>query len=290
MIAALRGGPTATDSAGDRSSEASTSTSTSSETFKRPEQRRVRLHPPVALLDDGPGGELTLRSDSDVEPDRVRDADQRQLALHVQRVPVRGDLHRRRPEGDLHAQEDLADDRLLDVRLVVVLERLHTARPVEHAQRCGVGVEDEARVRRAVPQLERRLPPGDAQEQVVAGLGGGPPTARPDEERRVLGPELVRTGRDRNARSLLNRFARLCARDGRRARPLLHHHEADRRELRRDPRLEPPRPVRRGRQRGRGDRSDLGSRADLHQDGRDVDDVQRHPRRRRAGRRRRITR
>ena len=50
MIAALRGGPTATDSAGDRSSEASTSTSTSSETFKAPNSAEYGFIPQSLCL------------------------------------------------------------------------------------------------------------------------------------------------------------------------------------------------------------------------------------------------
>ena len=54
--------------------------------------------------------------------------------------------------------QDLVVDRLLDARLVVVAERLHPAGALAHAQRRGVRVERDARSRRSVADLERRLP------------------------------------------------------------------------------------------------------------------------------------
>ncbi len=101
--------------------------------------------------------------------------------------------------------QDLVVDRLLDARLVVVAERLHPPGALTHAKRRGVGVEHDAGLRGILADLERRLPGGDVDQEVVPGLGRGAGAPGPHRERAVLGPELVRAGRDRHARSLDDR-------------------------------------------------------------------------------------
>ena len=55
--------------------------------LQRAEQRRVRLDAPVGLPDDGATAEPAVIADGHVEGERARCADERELALHVERLP-----------------------------------------------------------------------------------------------------------------------------------------------------------------------------------------------------------
>ena len=89
------------------------------------------------------------------------------------------------------ALEDLAFDRLVDVGDVVVAERLHAAGALAHAQRRGVRRELDARVRGVVADLQRGLPGGDLDAQVVPGLGRRTRASGPHGKGPVVRPEPV---------------------------------------------------------------------------------------------------
>ena len=146
-------------------------------------------------------------------------------------------------------------------------------------------------IARVVGDLERRLPGRHVDEQVVARLGRGARRPGPHGERSMLGPKPICASLDRHCRPYSERATRpgsLRARTMCMAVELDHPFSTARlagRQLRPDPRPRPRDPVRRGRQRARAHRARLGEGRDQDQDGRDVDDVHRHRRGHRAGRR-----
>ena len=95
------------------------------EHLQRAPQRGVGLHAPGGLRDGGGGGERAVVADREVEREWLRRPGQRQLALDPQTARRRS--HAGRAEHDVLALEDLVVDRLMDVVLVVVAERLHPA-------------------------------------------------------------------------------------------------------------------------------------------------------------------
>ena len=104
--------------------------------------------PQSLCLTIGDGAQRAALGDRHVGSERMAPAEQRQVALHAEPAAAGRRLHVGRPERDGLALEDFLVDRLLDVRLVVVAERLHAAGALEHAQRGGVDVELEARAGR----------------------------------------------------------------------------------------------------------------------------------------------
>ena len=66
----------------------------------------------------------------------------------------------------------------------------------------AVGIECE---RDLIGDLQGRLPDGDVEQEVVAGLRGGARPPCPDRERAVPRPELERSRRKRHARTLSER-------------------------------------------------------------------------------------
>ena len=128
--------------------------------------------------------------------------------------------------------------------------------------------------------LERRLPGGDVDQEVVPGLRRGSGAPGPHGEGAVLRPELCTCWIGmRGAYSNLDRHMAVeLDHSFTTAKPIDESYATilD---------LERVVPVRRGRQRARGGRPDLRQGRDQGQDGRDVDDVHRHGGDRRAGRR-----
>src|SRR3954471_814423 len=142
--------------------------------LERPEQGRIRLDAPVGLLNDGAAGQAAA-GEQEVERDLPAPSAEPKLAAHAHPLAVDRDADR--AELDRGALEHLVIDRLLDVGDVVVAERLDSAGGLAHLQRTRVGRE---RHRRAVAQLERRLPRRDLDDEVVTGLGGGAGPLCPD--------------------------------------------------------------------------------------------------------------
>src|SRR3954452_15527702 len=162
------------------------------------EQRRVWLDAPVALLERRAAGDRPVGAAIEVEGDRPARADEVQVALDAEPRAVRAGLDAPRAERDRRPLEDLLVDRLGDVRLVVVAERLHAAAALPDAQRARVRGQRERALGRRVRQVERRLPRRDLDHEVVAGLRRGARLARVHGERPVAGPERVAAGRDRH--------------------------------------------------------------------------------------------
>ena len=127
--------------------------------------------PRVGLLDDGQAAELPRLVDLDVELDRVCCPEQGEVTADVEPAAARRRLDLARLERDALQLQDFLGDRLLDARPVVVRERALPARALEDAQRRAVDVELERRVGRVRADLERGLPRGEVQEQVVDGFG-----------------------------------------------------------------------------------------------------------------------
>ena len=127
------------------------------EHLQRAAQRGVRLHAPVGLRDDG-GARRACRRRR--RRGRTRSAAScRPASARPPRCrPLGRALHARRAEHDVLALEDLVVDRLMDVGLVVVAERLHPARPLLHAQRGRVGGQLRRSSRRR-PRRPRASPP-----------------------------------------------------------------------------------------------------------------------------------
>ena len=153
------------------------------------EQRRVGRDSPVGLLDDGAATELAVVVDREAELDRADVADQCQLALPAEPAVVVGGLHSSRTELDVLPQQDFVVDGPLDVRLVVLAERLHSAGALSHSKRSGVCVEHDARLRAILCDLERCLPGGDVDQEIVPSLGRRPGAAGPDRKGPVPGSE-----------------------------------------------------------------------------------------------------
>jgi hypothetical protein len=86
------------------------------------------------------------------------------------------------------ALEHVADDRLVDLGLVVVAKGLDAAGALEHAERPGVGAQLDARL---VAHRQCRLPRGDIDEQVVPGLGGRPAAAGAHAQGSVVGAQPI---------------------------------------------------------------------------------------------------
>ena len=175
-----------------RSRAALTATSTSSATFSAPNSVGVGLDPPLGLLDDDAAAEPCRRRRPTRSSSSGRTVPTSVRSPWTLSRPIVGGLHRGRAELDVRPLQDLVVDRLLDVRLVDVAERLHPAEAFVHAKRRGVGLEHDARLRRILADLERRLPGGDLDQEVVSGLGRGAGAPGPDPEGAVLGPERVR--------------------------------------------------------------------------------------------------
>ena len=81
-------------------------------------------------------------------------------------------------------------------------ERLHPAGALAHAERCGIDVEHDAGLRRILTDLERRLPGGDVEQEIVSGLRSGTRAPGPHGEGAVLWPERVRACRERHRQTL----------------------------------------------------------------------------------------
>src|SRR3954454_16617635 len=94
--------------------------------LQRPEERRVGLDAPVGLADPRAAGQAAVAAGGQVERHRVARAREVEVALDAQRAAGRG-RHAARAKPDRAAREDLLVDRLLDARLVLVAERLHSA-------------------------------------------------------------------------------------------------------------------------------------------------------------------
>ena len=135
--------------------------------------------------------------------------DQRQVAVDLETAAVLGHLDRGRPEADRLPLQHLVVDRLLDVRLVVVAERLHPPCALPHAHRRRVRVEHEARPSGPGRDLQGRIPPGDVEQQIVPCFGGGSRTAGSHGERRIVGPEPVAPGRERHQRGAYSTAPRI---------------------------------------------------------------------------------
>ena len=186
--------------------------------------------------------------------------------------------------------EHVVVDRLEDARAVVVAERLASRRSPwmtrntaasASSVRFGVGRPHSSSVAFQAPDLE---------DEVVTGLGRRPGARGLDGQRRVGRAELVDTRGHRHGVSVF-RSPRPTNpeqehRHGPRARPFLHHRAPARRELVDRPRSRAARAVRAGRLGARADRRRRGQGADRREAGRDVDDLHRHGRGRRAGSRR----
>ena len=175
--------------------------------------------------------------DAQIEGQRLARARQRELAVDPVVAVIAADGGG--TERDVPLLEDLVVDRLEDVVLVLVAQLLHPALALLDPQRAAVG----AQLGGAGVEVERRLPAGDVQLEVVAGLRGRAAALRVHRERRVIWAEPEHAGS-------------IYSVHGHRTRPHLHHREVARRQLRLDPRPRAPRPRRRGRQRDGGGRAD----------------------------------
>ena len=119
------------------------------EHLERAEERGVRLDAPVGLLERRDAVQHVAVADLDVERERVRRPEQRQVALHGEPAVAGHALDLARLERDALLLEHFLVDRLIDVRLVVLAERLHAAGALDDAQRGTVDLELEASSRRA---------------------------------------------------------------------------------------------------------------------------------------------
>ena len=149
------------------SGPASSTISTSSATFRAPNSAEYGFMPQSDCFSVALALSLPVVAQRHVEGDRVGGARQRQVAPHGDAPAVR--LDGGRAELDRLAVQHLVVDRLADVVLVAVVERLHAAGALHHAQRAGVGRERHARV---LAELERGLPGGHLEHEIVPGLGG----------------------------------------------------------------------------------------------------------------------
>ena len=156
--------------------------------LERPEQRRVRLHAPVALPDGGAAGEPSVLAGRELEADRVAPPASSSSPSTFNSIGAEIDG---RAELDRRPDEDLLVDRLRDARLGLVIERLDAAGALEHAERARVGRQRERRVRVGV---ERRGPRGHLDQQVVSRLGRRARPLRPHRQSGVVGPEHARHG------------------------------------------------------------------------------------------------
>ncbi len=175
----------------------------------------------------------------EVERERPGLADQRQLALDAERRRRRWSTAVER-NAIVLPLEDLVVDRLLDVRLVVVAERLHAAGALAHAQRAW-------RPPSARSSSSRRRRRSSVASQAVTWIRRSCPALAAAPVRSVRtasvplsGPELVRPWLERHARQPYpyTRDPTKETSHGSRTRPPVLDGQADRRQLRRDPDLE----------------------------------------------------
>ena len=140
-----------------------------------------------------------------VEADRARRAEQRQVALHASARAVALRLDPRRSEGDAVALEDL----VVDGRSMLALSSSPRAfiPPVPSrtfSDAASTSSSTAPSPAGASPTVERRLPGGDVDQQVVAGLRRGAGAARVQGQGAVVRSELVRARR-RHAPTLSSR-------------------------------------------------------------------------------------
>ena len=169
--------------------------------LERAEQRRVRLHAPVALLDHGPRRRPRRR-----RPARGRRRSggvpgERQLALDVEDAAGPGAA----------AVERKAISRRFRTSSSIVCWMFSMSSsssawkpPVPSRTRSEVGsaVSSSSVPAGLVGERDRRLPGGDVDEQVVPGLGRRAGALRVHREGRVLGSEPMSTRRGRHAASI----------------------------------------------------------------------------------------
>ena len=107
-----------------------------------------------------------------------------------------------RLERDALLLEHFLVDRLMDVRLVVLAERLHAAGALDDAQRGTVDLELEGRVGEGRAHLEHGLPGRHLEREVVARLGRGATAFRAHHQRSVVRSEPIAACRNRHERSV----------------------------------------------------------------------------------------
>src|SRR5450755_3361355 len=184
-------------------SVASSSSSTSSATFKAPNRVEYGLIPQSLCLTIAWPLKPAVGTDFEIEFGWASPAGQRQLAVHGDPAAVGTRLRFGRAERDLLPFQHIVVDRLVDACLIVLAQRLHSALALAHPQRPRVRAQrHDHGPRRLLHDIERRLPRGDVDREVVSGLGRRTGPFRHDRKGAVARAERVGSCRDWHAASL----------------------------------------------------------------------------------------
>ena len=108
----------------------------------------------------------------DVEAQRTGGSVERQIAFDPEAVAV--GAHRCRLEADLLTPQHLVVDRLLDLRLLIITQRLHTAAALLNAQRPAVDVDLDHHIRRVFSHHQHGFPGGHVEHRSWPAMAAAP--------------------------------------------------------------------------------------------------------------------
>ena len=170
--------------------------------LERAEQRRVRLHAPVGLRDDGAARERAVVADVEVERERARRA--RPASGRPARVEPPSPPARPRVERNVIAWRFRTSSSIVCSMFALSSSPSACIPPVPSSTRSDAAsaVELDARGGGSSPTSSVASQEVTWMQQVVAGLGRGAGAPGPHREGAVVGPEPVRACRKRHAPSL----------------------------------------------------------------------------------------